>query len=129
MDCAYLRYTCLSLAFAALAGCGSDAATDSQPSSQAAPASPGVVLISEEDFGERWPFTQPEMHLSCLPGKAVVVMDVNTGAMYPINGVASSKAQQMGMEPLETVWREHPELEGLRVDIGPVIQQGLGLCR
>lgn len=128
MDVNYLRPTLLSLALMAAAGCGSDAATEQAPKTETAQAKPGIVLISEEDFGDRWPFTQPEMHLTCLPGNAVVVMDVNSGAMYPVNGVASGKAQQMGMGSLQDVWRNDPELEGLKVDMGIIINRGLTLC-
>ncbi|RHW21709.1 DUF2511 domain-containing protein [Pseudomonas jilinensis] len=128
MELNNLRPTLLSLALMAAAGCGSDAATDQAPNTETTQAKPGIVLISEEDFGDRWPFTQPEMHLTCLPGNAVVVMDVNSGVMYPVNGVANGKAQQMGMESLQTIWLENPNIEGTKISVGPIIEQGLSLC-
>lgn len=89
----------------------------------------GPQLISAVDFGAAWPFTVEEMHLSCLPGNAVVVMDSETGAMYPVNGAASSRAEQLALDPLDKVWRDNPEIEGLKISVGPVIEQGLKLCK
>lgn len=98
-------------------------------SSPAAMASPNpITIIAEEDFGSDWPFTQPEMHLTCLPDAAVVVMDVNTAAMYPLNGPARNQAKQLGMQPLNDIWRENPAIPGTRVTVGPVIRQGAELC-
>lgn len=90
---------------------------------------PAITLIDEDQFGADWPFTQPEMHLSCLPGSAVVVMDVDTAAMYPLNGPANQQAKRHGMKPLNEIWRDNPEIPGTKVGIGPVIEHGLKLCK
>lgn len=85
-------------------------------------------LISAEDFGDAWPFVPEEMHLQCLPGNAVVVTDPETGRMYGLNGAASGKARQLGLEPLENVWAESTSIPGTRISVGPVINAGLKLC-
>ncbi|MES6236249.1 DUF2511 domain-containing protein, partial [Cutibacterium acnes] len=59
----------------------------------------------------------------------VVVSDVETGVMYPVNGAASSKARQLGLEPLATVWRDDPDNPGAKVSVSRVIEQGLTLCK
>lgn len=92
-------------------------------------AASGIVLINEKQFGADWPFTQPEMHLSCLPGKAVVVMDVDTAAMYPLNGPARQQTQRHGMKPLEEIWRDNPEIVGAKISVSSVIERGLALCK
>lgn len=89
----------------------------------------GPQLISASDYGDAWPFTVEEMHLSCLPGRAVVVMDVESGAMYAVNSHANAKARALALEPLEKIWRENPAIPGTKVSIGPVIEQGLQLCK
>lgn len=89
----------------------------------------GPQLISADDYGTAWPFTVEEMHLSCLPGNAVVVMDSETGAMYPLNGIARSKASALALEPLDKVWRADPNNSGAKVDLGPLIEKGLQLCK
>jgi len=92
-------------------------------------AASGIALINEDQFGADWPFTKSEMHLSCLPGNAVVVMDVDTAAMYPVNGPANQQAKRRGMEPLNNVWRDNPEIAGTKVSISPVLERGLRLCK
>ena len=85
-------------------------------------------LISAEDFGDDWPFVPEEMHLQCLPGNAVVVTDPETGRMYAVNGAASGKARQLGLDPLEQVWAENPAIPGTKVGVEPVIKAGIQLC-
>lgn len=124
-----LRRFAAIAAVCSLAGCGSDsepAANTPEPAPAAKQQS--ITIIDQETFGAEWPFTQPEMHLACLQGSAVVVMDVNTGAMYPVNGIASGKANSMAMEPLESVWLDSTEFPGAKVSVGPVIERGLALC-
>lgn len=89
----------------------------------------GPQLISADDYGTAWPFTVAEMHLSCLPGNAVVVMNSETGAMYPVNGAASGRAKQLALDPLDKVWRADPYNSGAKVDLEPLIEQGLQLCK
>jgi hypothetical protein len=89
----------------------------------------GPQLISAEQFGGDWPFTVEEMHLSCFPGRALVVSDAETGVMYPLNGVASAKAGALGLEPIGKVWRDDPGNSGAKISLGPVIEQGLLLCK
>lgn len=89
----------------------------------------GPQLISADDYGDAWPFTVEEMHLSCFPGNALVVSDAETGVMYPLNGVANAKAAALALEPIEKVWRADPDIAGAKVSLGPVIEQGLPLCK
>jgi hypothetical protein len=110
-----MRNGLLSLALAGLFSLGAHAA--------------GPQLISAEASGEAWPFTVAEMHLQCLPGRAVVVTDAETGVMYPLNGTAKAKALALAMEPIDKVWRDDPTIPGTKVSIGPLIEQGLQLCK
>jgi hypothetical protein len=89
----------------------------------------GPQLISADDYGAAWPFTVEEMHLSCFPGNAVVVMDSETGVMYPLNGIAQAKASALVLEPLDKLWRADPEIAGAKISLGPLIEQGLTLCK
>lgn len=89
----------------------------------------GPQLISAEDLGDAWPFTTDEMHLQCLPGAAVVVSDAETGVMYPLNGTAKAKAGALALEPIDKVWRDNPAIPGTKVSVGPLIEQGLQLCK
>lgn len=86
-------------------------------------------LISAEDFGSAWPFTFEEAYIACHTGKALTVMDAESGRMYPLNGTAKGKASSLGLEPLESVWLDNPDIPGTKVSISPVIEQGLKLCK
>lgn len=85
-------------------------------------------LISAQDLGGDWPFVPQEMHLQCLAGNAVVVTDPETGRMYGVNGAASGKARQLGLDPLEQVWAENVAIPGTKLSLGPVIKIGIKLC-
>lgn len=89
----------------------------------------GIELISKEQLGEDWPFTAEEMHLSCLAGGAVVVMDVDTAEMYPVNGMANSQAKRNAMKPLAEIWLDNPEIEGAKISVNRIIERGLELCK
>lgn len=88
----------------------------------------GPILIDAEQYGDAWPFTLEEVHLTCMTGDAVVVMDPETGQGYPVNGNASARSDRLGLEPLEKIWRTAPDGVGVRVSVGPIIQAGLKLC-
>ncbi len=85
-------------------------------------------LISAEDFGDAWPFTFYEGYVACHAGRAVTVMDAESGSMYPLNGAAKGKANALGLDDLEAVWRENPQIPGTKVSVGAVIDQGIKLC-
>ncbi len=89
----------------------------------------GIELISKEQLGEGWPFTTEEMHLSCLAGGAVVVMDVDTAEMYPVNGVANGQAKRNAMKPLSDIWLDDPDISGVKISLSRVINLGLKLCK
>lgn len=86
-------------------------------------------LISAEDFGDAWPFTFEEAYVACHAGRAVTVMDAESGRMYPVNGAASGKASALGLDALDSVWRESAEIPGTKVSVAPVIEKGLTLCQ
>lgn len=85
-------------------------------------------LISAEDFEDAWPFTFEEAYVACHAGRAVTVMDAESGRMYPLNGAAKGKAAALGLDALDEVWRESAEIPGTKVSVAPVIEKGLSLC-
>lgn len=84
-------------------------------------------LITRKEYGDAWPFTLDELQLFCLQG-AVIVSNVDTGDSYPINGVASGRADTLRLFPLEQIWRDNPEIAGTKVSVGPLIERGLTMC-
>lgn len=86
-------------------------------------------LFSAEDFGNDWPFTFDEGYVACHAGNAVTVMDAESGRMYPLNGAAKGKANSLGLDDLEAVWLDNPEIAGTKISVSAVIEKGLQLCR
>lgn len=86
-------------------------------------------LISADNLGGDWPFTFEEGYVACHAGNAVTVMDAETGRMYPLNGAAKGKASALGLDDLEALWLDNPEIAGTKVSVGAVIERGLELCK
>ncbi|MYE60490.1 MAG: DUF2511 domain-containing protein [Candidatus Dadabacteria bacterium] len=72
--------------------------------------------------GEDWPFTVESVSLRCA-GSAVWI--VHEGLNYPINGTARVRLST-GL-PLGDLWRNDPDVPGLKINIGPEISEGLKL--
>lgn len=85
-------------------------------------------LISAENFGDDWPFTFAEGYVACHAGNAVTVMAAESGRMYPLNGAAKGKAVALGLDDLQTVWRDSTQIAGTKVSVSAVIERGLKLC-
>lgn len=91
--------------------------------------------IKQSDYGEKWPLTVPEATLLCK-GWGSVYVYVNE-RYYPVNGLAES--QQMidtyigkPIYNLQDIWAFDPVYGpeyGLRISIGPLIDDGLKLCK
>ena len=49
--------------------------------------------------------------------------------MFALNPTAIHMAHEVGaMSDLDPIWREHPELPGVKVNVSPVIVYALTLC-
>jgi len=83
--------------------------------------------ISSAGYGDRWPFTFAAGVLRCTNSVAVNVTDSASNQTYAVNGAAKSLSTQTGWGQLDQVWRDDPA-GGLKVNIGPMIQDGLTLC-
>jgi hypothetical protein len=99
--------------------------------------------INRKDYGEKWPFTVEKGDLVCR-GNAVFLLVNGTG--YAVNGVASA----LGYADIEPIWsletefleyqkgiakeekkslKEIQTIMGvLRIDISPILNDGLKLC-
>ena len=82
--------------------------------------------ITAEEYGDRWPLSVEKAKLCCR--HSVVWVKVNR-TKYGVNGTSYSLLRRHGftVHQIEQIWRPHPEIEGLRVNIGPLIEDGLNL--
>ena len=89
-------------------------------------ATSGSVVVSKAKFGKRWPFKVKPGVLRCdgSGGVGAVTFSAN-GKSYALNGIA----KQQGAPPVDPIWRNNPSIPGTKVDIGPMIERGLKLCK
>jgi hypothetical protein len=94
------------------------------------------ITISKEDFGDRWPFTVSQGKLSCS-GNAVTFKA--NGKIYAVNGTAKSR----GFAEINEIWKNDEEMIKIlkesflgedigsppKINIGPIIDKGLSLCK
>ena len=90
---------------------------------------PGLLVSS--DVGEDWPLTVPYVIVRCteraLGGRLLQLVTLTTpdGAEYAVNGTARDHTDRPDIQP---IWAPNPDVEGLRIDISPVIDAGLARC-
>ncbi|CAN5634546.1 hypothetical protein BH23GEM7_BH23GEM7_27190 [soil metagenome] len=100
-------------------------AREPAPQPKRSPITPGAgrANISRTDYGDRWPLTVESGRLECRGAGAVVF--VQGGREYAVNGMAKSA----GARDIDPIWRADPSDLGYKVNIGPLIDDGLKLCR
>lgn len=105
--------------------CSSDTAGPGGTPTKSAPSetsrNPG--LITRADFGADWPLTVDEGVLTCEGAGAVYF--TGEGTRYAVNGLARTQKDAPDIDP---IWADDPSVEGLKKDIGPLIDRGLELC-
>ncbi len=81
------------------------------------------VEVSASDFGNDWPLTVVQGTLQCEPPGSVV-FTTPEGTSYAVNGTAKDATD---LPEIDAIWAEG-EVEGLKRNLGPLIQRGLALC-
>ncbi|MGA1838222.1 hypothetical protein VD659_14975 [Herbiconiux sp. 11R-BC] len=90
---------------------------------------PGLLVST--DFGDAWPLTTPFAVVHCeeqtVDGRVLQLVTLETpdGKAFAVNGTARDHSDLPDILP---IWAEDPDVDGLRVDISPVIDAGLALC-
>lgn len=88
--------------------------------------------ITEQQYGDKWPFTVSQGTLECIP-PGIITFHVNKKT-YAVNGLASSR----GYTEIDKIWRDDPNKKispdqpsslMTKVDLGPLIERGLELCK
>ena len=106
-----------------LALCG----TSTTPSTPSGGSNRPAGLVERETWTDgQWPFTVDSATLFCTKGadgeRVTVVADRE---MYALNGTAKSSKLY---PPFDAIWRDDPNVAGLKVNIGPMLDRGLALC-
>lgn len=88
-------------------------------------------LVTRDDLGDEWPLTVDYAVLACEPITAggmalqVATLAAPDGTVYALNGTAKDHTEAADIEP---IWADNPDVEGLKVDISPLIDKALTLC-
>ena len=80
------------------------------------------MLVDATCFNEDWPLTVTSGVLKCEDS---AVIFTSGGRTYAVNGMATTWDLGVDIDP---IWADNPELEGLKINIGPLIAKGLTLC-
>jgi hypothetical protein len=106
-----------SLSLAACGGSGSGSGTAANERA-----------VSRSDYGSRWPLTVDSGTLRCdQPGS---VTFSSGGTTYWVNGTAGGVATDNGWQDIQSIWADDPSagMDGIKIGIGPLIDDGLALC-
>lgn len=101
--------------------CGTAAASTPSPPPRGGLNRP-AGLVERETWPGRWPFTVDSATLLCQNGRVTVVAG---DQMYALNGTA--KGAKL-WPPFDVIWLDDPKFPGMKVNIGPMLDYGLGLC-
>jgi hypothetical protein len=82
--------------------------------------------VSRETMRDEWPLTLGSGVLGCERG--AVTFSAN-GVTYAINGTAMAQGRKLGWRDIREVWKDNPAIPGTKINIGPMIEKGLLLCR
>ena len=86
----------------------------------------GGEEISRQDLGKDWPLTVDSGTLHCeRVGLDAVTFTADDGTTYAVNGAAKGTDE---WPDIDRIWADNPDVKGLKIDIGPLIQRGLRLC-
>jgi hypothetical protein len=122
MESKRMRFGMLCMAAGlALAGCG--ISTTTSPTRNAGPDN--VRTVTRAEFGEDWPLTVDSAQIRCDGPRAVAQAKlIVDGTTYGLNGNALSA----GLPRPDPVWADDPEIDEVKVSIGPLIDAALDLC-
>jgi hypothetical protein len=81
------------------------------------------LLVTREQFGEKWPLTVDRAYVGCVIGRLALIK-IN-GKTYGLTGAARAQ----GYPPLDNLWRDNPDLPGAKVTISPLTELALKQCK
>lgn len=80
--------------------------------------------MSRADLGDDWPLTVESGIVRC-EGAGEIYFDAANGTTYAVNGLALGRDTAPKIDP---IWANNPDIKGTKINIGPIIDQGLELC-
>ena len=91
---------------------------------------PGLLVSTT--FGDKWPLKVPYVVAHCqgitVARRAlkVATVDAPDGKTYAANGTAKDHGNYADIDP---IWALNPDVAGLKIDMSPVADAALALCK
>lgn len=85
-----------------------------------------TTQVSRETMKDEWPLTVSSGELGCE--RSAVTFRAN-GITYALNGPAMTQGKYLGWRDIREVWKDNPAIPGTKINIGPMIEKGLLLCK
>jgi hypothetical protein len=91
---------------------------------------PGLLVSTT--FGDKWPLKVPYVVARCqgitVAGRAlkVATVDAPDGKTYAANGTAKDHGKYADIDP---IWAPNPDVAGLKIDMSPITDAALALCK
>lgn len=88
-------------------------------------------LITRTDMGDEWPLTVDYAVLACESKTAggmdlqIATLTAPDGTVYALNGTALDHTDYRDVDP---IWADDPDWKGLKISIGPLIDEARALC-
>lgn len=95
-------------------GCGS-------PSSDVRSTESGSE-VTRAQLGDDWPLTVDRGVVDCIDGNAAIFS--TGGNTYALNGAATQK----GYQRIDSIWRDNPDPNLPKMNIGPLLRLALEQC-
>ena len=91
-----------------------------------------TVKVTSAEFGKKWPFLVGEGVIGYEPlqmgtQKLAILTFESGGKTYALNGLAKARSKKRGYLDIVAIWKDDPEIPGVKVDISPITQRGLKL--
>lgn len=123
-----IRITAIAMAVLALA-CGTPRAAiraTAMPEPTAAPApttAPPLSVVTHAEMGDAWPLIVEDGTIIC--SGASILLRTNRG-LFAVNGTARG---QHKWKDIRDITKPDPNIAGLLMDVQPIIDRGLLVCR
>lgn len=93
------------------------------------PAPTGIPrgYVSKALMGATWPLSIDEGTIVC--DRTAILLRAPDGHLYAVNGTARSQVPKFGWIDVRAITLPDPNTAGLFMNVQPIIDQGLGLCR
>lgn len=105
------------------------AVVETDPTLPPSPAPTGVPrgYVSKALMGATWPLSIDEGTIVC--DRTAILLRAPDGHLYAVNGTARSQVPKFGWIDVRAITLPDPNIAGLIMNVQPIIDQGLVLCR